>query len=106
MGLKIVVPRAYVTSSQGTYHCSFISKPSEPVFRKGLVGSNPALQCMDTCLIDTDTSLSWTVCSVLGERKPLHFLLIQPAKYRHRANTDTFCGPLSVHINGVLLYTQ
>ena len=40
-----------------------------------------------------DTSSLWTACFVSWERKPLHFLLIQPAFYRHSINTDTFYGP-------------
>ena len=39
--------------------------------------------------LNKDTSLSRTVCFVPRERKPLHFLYIQP--------TVTFYGPLSVH---------
>ena len=47
-----------------------------------------------------DTSLLQTVYFVLGERKLLHFLLIQPTYY---VNLDTFYGPLSVHIYIFLL---
>ena len=38
--------------------------------------------------LNTDTSLLRTVCFVPGERKPLHFLLIQPALYGHPLNMD------------------
>ena len=38
-----------------------------------------------------DTSLILcTVCLVPGERKPLHFLNIQPVLFGHPTNTDTF----------------
>ena len=48
-----------------------------------------------------DTSLLQTVYFVLGERKLLHFLLIQPAEY---VNLDTFYGPLSVHTYIVIFF--
>ena len=43
--------------------------------------------------INLDSSLLWTACFVAGERKPLHFLRIQPSLYRHCINMDTFLGP-------------
>ena len=35
-----------------------------------------------------ETSLLCTVCLVPGERKPLHFLYIQPTLFGHPTNTD------------------
>ena len=52
--------------------------------------------------LKTETSLLRTVCFVLGGRKPLLFLYIQPVLYGHPGvNTDTFYAPLNVRINGV-----
>ena len=56
--------------------------------------------------LNTDTSSLRTVYFVPGQKKPFHFLYIQPAWYWHPVNTKTFFGPLSLRINGLWLYSQ
>ena len=56
--------------------------------------------------LNTDTSSLRTVNFVPGQKKPFHFLYIQPTWYWLPVNTKTFCGPLSLSINGLWLYSQ
>ena len=46
------------------------------------------------CLLSSESLLLRTVSFVPGERKPLHFLLIQPVRYRQPVNMDTFLAPI------------
>ena len=64
------------------------------LFSEQTITSHDIQTLLYRCPLSSESSLLLTVWFVPGERKPLYFPLIQPARYRQPVNINTLYGPL------------